>query len=267
MQAAILPISTGWQWIIDGFNLFRRQPLAMFFWSLITGLLITLTYLIPLFGQIALITAMPALTYITLNACRHIRAGQAMTPGMWLVPLKDAQARSGLIRLGFAYLACCLLAGFLATLPFLDSIMAALNDGKAIDEAALMTAIQGPFITFGLIYLLISALFWHAPALIGWHRLKMSQALFFSMVACWRNKWPFLLYGATWAGLFFAMETVGSMLAGSGMSATATQLIMTPVNLVMAAILYCSFYPTYLSIFGHSDQSQSDHTGSSPEGN
>lgn len=54
MQAAILPFSAGWQWINDGIRLFRRQPMAMFFWSLITGLLISLTYIIPLFGQMAL---------------------------------------------------------------------------------------------------------------------------------------------------------------------------------------------------------------------
>ncbi|MBF22708.1 MAG: hypothetical protein CML18_03565 [Pusillimonas sp.] len=266
MQAAILPITAGWQWIIDGFNLFRRQPLAMFFWSLMTGLLITLTYLIPLFGQIFLIAAMPSLTYITLNACRQIEAGRPMLPGMWLTPLKDAQARAGLIRLGLAYLACCLAAGFIATLPFLDQIMAALNN-ESFDETALLSAIQGPFLTFGLLYILISALFWHAPALIGWHRLKMSQALFFSMVACWRNKFPFMLYGATWIGLFFVAQTLGDVLAASGLSATITQLIMTPINLVIAAILYCSFYPTYMSIFGRPAYNQADQTGSTPDGN
>lgn len=262
MQAAVLPVSAGWQWINDGFVLFKRQPMAMFFWSLVTGLIITVTYLIPLFGQMALIAAMPSLTFITLCACRHIAAGQPMLPGMWLGPLRDATARRGLFRLGLAYLGCCLLAGFISTLPFLDTLMAALGNGQDINEAAFMSAVQGPFITFGILYIAISALFWHAPALVGWHNLKISQSLFFSMVACWRNKWPFLLYGISWGALFVAAQLLGNGLMGLGLSASAAQMIMTPVNLVMAAVLYCSFYPTYRSVFGDADQTQEDQTGS-----
>jgi len=250
MQAAILPFASGWRWIQEGARLFRRQPLAMFFWSLATGLIITLTYLVPLLGQMVLIVAMPSLTFITLNACRHISQGGQMMPGMWLQPLREGDARRRLFRLGLAYLGCCLLGGFAATLPFMGQLMAAVGDAGALDEAALLQAIRGPFIVFGLLYVLISALFWHAPALVGWHKIKLAQALFFSMVACWRNKWPFLLYGASWAGIFVAVQFLGDLLAGSGLGPGVAQAILTPVNIAVAAVLYCSFYPTYLSVFG-----------------
>jgi hypothetical protein len=78
----------------------------------------------------------------------------------------------------------------------------------------------------------------------------MSQALFFSMVACWRNKWPFLVYGCSWAAIFFAVQTIGTLLTGMGMSPGAVQIMLTPVNLIIAAVLYCSFYPAYVSVFG-----------------
>ena len=251
MQAAILPFSAGWQWINEGIRLFRRQPMAMFFWSLVTGLLITLTYLIPLLGQMALIAAMPALTFITLNACRNIEQGRHIMPGMWLEPLRNAVARKGLFRLGLAYLACCLLGGLVATLPFLDTLMQAVDSNGQIDAKALVDAVQGPFFTFAVIYVIISGLFWHAPALVGWHGIKMSQALFFSMVACWRNKWPFLLYGASWAAIFMATQLLDSFLITLGLSLEVAQLLMMPVNLLVAALLYCSFYPTYMSVFGN----------------
>lgn len=136
----------------------------MLFWSLMTGLIITVAYLIPLFGQMALIAAMPILTFITLNSSRNIIAGKQMMPGMWLAPLRDREARRSLMRLGMAYLICCLLGGFLATLPFMNELVAAVRTDGSIDETALLQAIRGPFITFGVLYLLISALFWHAPA-------------------------------------------------------------------------------------------------------
>src|SRR3546814_9813078 len=68
MQAASLPITSGWLWIQNGFQLFKRQPMAMFFWSLMTGFLISVSYLIPLFGQMLLIAGTPILTFITLSA-------------------------------------------------------------------------------------------------------------------------------------------------------------------------------------------------------
>jgi len=252
MQAAILPFKAGWRWIQDGATLFRRQPMAMLFWSLMMGFLITVAYLIPLFGQMVLIAAMPILTFITLNACRNVANGRAMLPAMWLTPLRNAEARSGLMRLGVAYLVCCLAGGFVATLPFLDNLVNVVRNDGSIDQVQLMQAIRGPFLAFGLIYLLISALFWHAPALVGWHRIKLVQALFYSMVACWRNKWPFLLYGLSWGAIFLAAQLLADMLIELGMGPGVVQIILTPINLVIAAVLYCSFYPTYMSVFGSS---------------
>lgn len=251
MQAATLPLRFGWQWIQDGFGLFRLQPMAMIFWSLVTGLLITISYLIPLLGQMLLIILTPLLTFMTLCACRHIAAGHRMLLTMWLTPLGDTQARKRLLAVGVAYLACCLAGGFIATLPFTNSLMNAIGADGTINQLALAHAIRGPLMLFGLIYVVISALFWHAPALIGWHRVKFSQALFFSMVACWRNKWPFLLYGASWVAIFFAMHKLGLFMVASGLGANAAQLVLTPINIIVAAILYCSFYPVYASVFGY----------------
>jgi hypothetical protein len=225
--------------------------MAIGFWSLFTSFLITVSYLIPLFGQLALIMLTPLLTFVTLGACRTIAQGGTMQLSMWVDPIRPVETRKRLLGLGLAYMLCCMAGGFLATLPFLGTLGAALDaGGGAIDEAALYAAIRGPLITFGLIYLLISACFWHAPALIGWHRIKMGQALFFSMVACWRNKWPFLLYGIGWAGIFIALQFTGTLLSGMGLSGAMTQMLLTPVNIIVAAILYCSFYPAYISVFG-----------------
>lgn len=250
MQAATLPFRSGWQWIQEGAQIFKRQPLAMFFWGLATSLFITVMSVIPILGQMILIAATPVLTFITLCACRNISNGQQMLPGMWLRPLGESGARRRLFRLGLAYLACCILAGFAATLPFLGQLSAAVGDGSSIDQTALFDAMINPLITFGILYILISALFWHAPALTGWHGIKLVQALFFSMVACWRNKWPFLLYAVSWGAIFLAVQFGGELLITIGLPTSVIQLILMPINIIVATILYCSFYPTYMSVFG-----------------
>ncbi|MBP6018827.1 MAG: hypothetical protein KA735_04995 [Burkholderiaceae bacterium] len=250
MQAATLPFLSGWQWIRDGYKLFLTQPLAMLFWSMMTSVLITASYLIPILGQMILIASTPILTFISLSACQHIAAGRQMRLPMWTEPLRVPETRRSLFGLGLAYLASCLTAGLLSTLPFLDGLAAAINDQGVLDEKVLIAAMQGPFITFGLLYVIISILFWHAPPLIGWHKIKITQALFFSMVACWRNKGPFLLYVISWAGIFFALQFFAEFLGMLGLSPGSTQMLLTPLNIVLAAVLYCSFYPAYISIFG-----------------
>lgn len=249
MQAAILPFSAGWFWIRHGYELFRRQPLAMFFWSMVTSFFILLSYAIPLLGQVALIILTPMLTFLTLCACRNIDQGVRMLPNMWLLPLREPGVKARLLRLGLAYFFTSMVAALIATLPFLDALMATIDTHGQIDYPALSIAMRGPLVSFGILYVAVSVLFWHAPALIGWHQIRLTQALFFSMVACWRNKWAFLLYALSWAGIFFGLEAASDFLIQMGLSATIMQWILTPANIVIAAVLYCSFYPAYMMIF------------------
>jgi len=261
MQAAILPFFSGWRWIAQGYRLFLRQPMALFLWSMTTAFLILASYLIFPLGQLLLIAVTPILSFVTLNACRHVANGQALRLPMWLAPLRARHVRARLIKLGLTYLACCLTGGFLAVVPFASQLMTTIGSDGVLNAQALEQAMIGPLLVFLLCYVMISALFWHAPALIGWHDLTLPRALFFSMVACWRNKWPFLLYGLSWGGIFFAVQSITGWMLETGVSPQGVQWFTTPIHIGIAAILYCSFYPTYVSVFGaQADNSQSPGT-------
>lgn len=249
MQAAKLPFLYGWYWIQEGLRLFKRQPAALFFWSLITSILINLSNIFPIVGQMVLIVLVPTMTFIIQNACRRIHQGEVMRLGMWTEPLKPAPVRNRLIKLGFIYLLACLVVGFVATFPFVNELSQLMDNSNATPQEV-MAAFRKPIILFFVLYLGLSALFWHAPALVGWHAIPVKQALFFSMVACWRNKAAFLLYGLCWAAAFFAIQTLGELLLGAGLSPGTATMVLTPINLAMAAILYASFYPAYRSVFG-----------------
>lgn len=249
LQAAILPPSAGWTWIAQGYALFRRQPLALIFWSVATSFLINLGSAIPVLGQILLVVFTPMLTFLTLCACRELSLGRRMLPGMWLSPLRAAGVTPALMRLGLAYLGCTLMAAFVAVLPFLSRLTTAIGTPAQPDFDTLAAAMTGPLIVFGLFYVLLSALFWHAPALMGWHRLPLSRALFYSMVACWRNKWAIALYVGSWAALFFGLHGLLDGLIEAGISATLLAWVSLLLDILVTALLYCSFYPIYASIF------------------
>lgn len=249
MQAAILPPGAAWLWLKQAYSIFKAQPMAMIFWSITTSFFINILSLVPILGQILLIVFTPVIAFLTLCACKHISNNEKMRPDMWLAPLKQAGLFSTLMILGLAYLAANLLAAFISVTPFINSISESLLDVNEPDVFVLMQAMSAPLTIFGIFYVLISALFWHTPALIGWHQIPIKKSLFYSMVACWRNKYPITLYVLIWVGLFFGLHFVIEQLLLIGFGVVMVSWITMLIDIFITAILYCSFYVIYTSIF------------------
>lgn len=252
MQAASLSAAAGFYWVRDGYLLFRRQPVPMFTWALSIALLVVVASALVPIGPPLFIMLMPAITVMTLNACRAIEDGTTVQPlHLWKLLGVPGMARK-LLGMGAIYVAAVLVAGFVAFLPFMGAIS---EVAQTVDEASglqpLLAAVQAPLLLFALLYLLIAALFWHAPVLVAWHGLDLRKALFFSGIACWRNKTAFIVYGLCWALLLLALEAAALLLRGIGLSGSLVGLIQMPFSFALAACLYCSFYPTYTTVFGN----------------
>jgi hypothetical protein len=250
MQAASLPATAGWQWARDGFRLFMRQPLALFTWSLvITMLLIFAMFTVPI-GPLLCTILMPSITLMTLSACKHIDSDRTMLPSMWLKPLQKPGVLKKLLILGGLYAGLCMLAGLLAFVPFFAELTEGIRVGSVTgDVGPMLEAAHTPLLIFAVLYVAIAALFWHAPVLVAWHNVRLPQALFFSGIACWRNKWAFLVYGLTWAAVFLGIDFCAGMLISLDLSATLVSTLKVPVSIAAFGILYSSFYPAYTSVF------------------
>ncbi|MCF8172387.1 MAG: hypothetical protein K9J49_08135 [Candidatus Methylopumilus sp.] len=257
MQAIALNALSGWRWISDGWALFRTQPLAFFSWAMFISLLLMVASIAPPIGPIVFVILMPAVTVVTLSAGRHAAQGDKMLLNMWLEPLKPSGVFKRLVGMGALYLVTCLLLGLLAFLPFAAEVSEAL---KAMTDAnnlmPLLEAVRTPMIIFAVFYMLMAAIFWYAPVLVAWHQLSVTRALFFSGIACWRNKWVFLVYGISWLGVFLAIDSALSLLVWIGLPNTIAATVQVPINIVGGAVLYCSFYPSYASVFMTTDAEQ-----------
>jgi hypothetical protein len=99
------------------------------------------------------------------------------------------------------------------------------------------------------LYIPLSLLFWHAPALVYWHGVAPVKSLFFSMVACARNFWAFAVYSLVWLGAFIAMGMVVAVIAALLGSPEAVSGIMFPVAMVMAAMFFTSIYFSFRACF------------------
>jgi hypothetical protein len=160
--------------------------------------------------------------------------------------------------MGALYLVICLLLGLLAFVPFAAEVSEAL---QAMTDAnnlmPLLDAVRTPMIIFAVFYMLMAAIFWYAPVLVAWHQISIFRALFFSGIACWRNKWVFLVYGLCWLAVFLAIDSALTILVWIGLSKTIAATVQVPINIVGGAVLYCSFYPSYASVFMTTESEQS----------
>ncbi|WP_312432371.1 BPSS1780 family membrane protein [Achromobacter sp.] len=251
MQAAFLPATSGWLWVRDGFRLFRKQPLAMFTWAMAISLLVVFASATPPVGPMLVVALMPIITLMTLSACKHVEADRVMLPSMWGKPLKQPGVFRKLFLMGLLYAGLCLVTGLAIFLPFSDSIMEGMRIASVEKSMEpILSAMAMPLMLFAICYVVIAALFWHAPVLVAWHGLRLTQALFFSGIACWRNKLPFMVYGVCWIMVFLFIDLCAGLLVAVGLSPQFAGTLQIPFNIAAGGVLYCSFYPAYTSVFG-----------------
>lgn len=223
----------------------------MYTWALVNSLLVIFAFAVQPVGPILFFALMPSVTLMSLTACKHIEANRVMLPSMWGKPLKQPGIFRKLFLMGLLYTAISLVAGLATFLPF----SAAFAEGMRIASIEnsmepILLALRAPLIIFTILYIIIAALFWYAPVLVAWHGLRLTQALFFSGIACWRNKWAFLIYAVTWILLALFLDLCSGLLVAIGLSAQLASTLQIPFTIAAASLFYCSFYPSYTSVFG-----------------
>ena len=145
--------------------------------------------------------------------------------------------------------------------------------GKMTAETVQSGDFQLAMWAFLALYLPLSLLFWHAPALVHWHGVSPVKSLFFSIVACWRNMGAFTLYGLAWAGVFalggIGMSVLSALLlvlAGGGSVGAGAIAggLMVMGALVMASMLFTSTYFTFRDCFTPTEEDTVEAPSTAP---
>ena len=244
MKLQIVPAKQGLLWVKQGIRTFWRQPLAF------TGLFflfmawVSVLSMVPFIGAALALLVLPAATLGLMVATEQAASGKFPMPTVMLVAFRAGQQR----------LKAMLLLGVLYALSFL-AVMAisALVDGGGFAKVYLANAPITPEVVNDtdfqtamwlttILYVPLSMLFWHAPALVHWHGVPPVKSLFFSAIACWRNLGAFALYLLAWAGVFVVgamlILLISSALGGNDLSAA----VLMPGALLMAAMFFTSVY-------------------------
>lgn len=244
MKLNIVPAKQGLVWVRQGIRTFWRQPLAftgLFFLFMAS---VSVLSMVPLIGAALALLALPAATLGLMVATEQAASGKFPMPTVLMVAFRAGQQRmKAMLTLGTLYAVSFLLVMGLS----------ALVDGGGFAKVYLANAPITPEVVNAadfqmamwlatVLYIPLSMLFWHSPALVHWHGVPPVKSMFFSAVACWRNLGAFAVYLLAWAGVFVAgatvILTISSAIGGSDLTAA----VLMPGALLMAAMFFTSVY-------------------------
>lgn len=262
MKLNIVPARTGVTWVRTGLRAFARQPLSFISLFFFFMALISIASQVPLVGVAIALALLPTMT-LGLMAATAQAAGPEKPPAGTVFLAAIHAVRSDvrpLAVLGVMYAVLFLLVMAISALADGGQFARVyLLGGQLTRELAESTEFQVALWIAMALYLPLSLAFWHAPALVHWHRVPPAKSLFFSFVACFRNFGALTVFGLVWVGVFIGAGIVLSLLAtvlvamgamgvGEGASAIGG-VLMIGGALVMAAMFFTSTWFTFRDSF------------------
>jgi hypothetical protein len=251
MHLNVVQARTGLAWVKSGVRTFWRQPLAMSGLFFIFMALMSLASFLPYLGSALALALLPAATLGLMAASREADSGQFPMPAILISAFRAGrqQARAMLV-LGVMYAAGFLLIMAITSLVDGGTFASLYLVGGELTADTLQTPeFQTAVWVSMALYLPLSMMFWHAPALVHWHGVSPLKSLFFSWMACWRNLGAYAVYAVCWFALFM-MVGLAMMVLTSLFSPSLFGVLLTPLMLIMASMFFTSFYFTFRDAFG-----------------
>lgn len=256
-QMRVVPAGHGWLWLRKGFPILGRHVLVWLLLVFVYWTAVSLVYRLPYLGPTAFLLTTPAFTLSFMAMAREVDAGRPLHPRMlWAGFSTHLPA---MLTLGGVYLIGVLVAMGITNALHGDVIAELLRARNRSIEPLLMAGI-----TFAVLYAPLTAALWFAPALVGWHNMPASKALFFSFFATWRNWRALLVYFvglfALWAialGLLtLALRVFAPSFGAIGNSPDAFRqsvamlsVVALPIVLAGFALQFISYYLSYRTVF------------------
>jgi hypothetical protein len=242
MKLQVVPPRTGLQWVREGARTFMRQPLALtgLFFMLWTSLLFLA--LIPLAGLVAVLVLQPIGTLGLLLGTEQAKDGKFPWPSCLIQGFRSgAGKRKQLLLLG---LFNALIVGGIVAVVFALASTDPIEGGKGSALVMLTPA----SITAAALQLPLTLLFTLAPALTYWYDVPASKAVFFSLVAVWRNLGAYCVFALAWAGILAAVLFVARLLVQLT-GPTLGLNLLGPLMMVLFAMATASLYFMFRDTF------------------
>jgi len=220
----------GWDWIVEAFALFRRQPGMWILIMVLAGILFVAISVIPILGSLASTLLFPVFGAGLMLGCKALDQGGTLELAHLFAGFKH---RTGdLVMVGVFNLVCgVIIALAVAAVVGGGVFMAMMQGGMAGASISIASMLIALLLVAALVVPLSMAI-WFAPALIALNELAPVAALKTSFYVCLRNWLPFLVYGV----VLLVLCLVAAIPLGLG-------------YLVLFPVLAASVYTAYRDIF------------------
>jgi hypothetical protein len=239
------------QWAKLGMRTFLKQPLALTGLFFMFMALMSILSMVPVVGNVLALVLLPGVTLGFMAATQEALNGRFPKPALLASAfLAGAEKRRAMLVLGAMYAAGFLLVlgistvadgGKFARLYLIGGSMSTELLEAGDFELAVMLSM--------VLYMPLSLMFWHAPALVHWSGISPAKSVFFSLVACKRNFGAFTVFGFVWVGVFMTVGVGVALIATLLGNPDMVGLIMFPAAMLMAAMFFTAIFFTYRDCF------------------
>ena len=239
MTAIRAEAGRGWGWIVEGWQLFAKAPGVWVVILLIYLAISVVLSFIPFIGGLAYMLLSPVLAGGMLYGAAAQARGETLEIGHLFQGFRDQERLGPLVLLGAISLAGYVLMA-LVVMVFMGGglVMGATLDstGVIVPPEAMGGVLAGVGLIVALIlivigFLIAMALFYGVP-LVMLGQQNAWPAAQASIVACWINMLPFLVFGL----IYIVLAVVAAIPFGLGF------LILGPVTV-------CAIYASYREVF------------------
>ena len=224
------PAASGWAWIADSWDFFKRQP-GMWIGIVLLLLVIMIgSALVPFVGSFLITLFGPVFAAGICIGCRALDNGEELELQHLFAGFRE---RTGtLVGVGAIYLGATLVIMLAVGLALGVGFSAMMGQGDPEEMAqAGLTVVLAMLVMTALLLPFVMAI-WFAAPLVVFHERGAVQAMKESFSGCLKNIIPFLLYGI----IFFVFMVAATIPLGLGW-------------LVVGPMLAASVYTGYRDIF------------------
>jgi hypothetical protein len=251
MKLQVVPARTGAQWVRQGIRTFWKQPIALSGLFFMFMALMSVCSLLPVIGSFVALMLLPAASLGLMAATREVDLGKFPMPMVLLSGFRTGgEGKRNMLILGLLYaLGFVGVMGVSMLLDGGDFAKLYLVGGSLDSDTLMKPEFQNAMWLSLLLYMPLSAVFWHAPALVHWHNVPAVKSLFFSTVACLSNWRAFLVFGLLWSFIFLLTALVITLVASLTGDNELASLSLLPAMLMLAAMFFCSTYYSFRDSF------------------
>lgn len=242
----------GLLWLSEGLRIMSKQPIALFALTFLSLAIMVLPSIVPLLGTVISLALQPAIYVGLMTAIRAADNGLSPHPRMLFSAFTADQGQGWqpLLMLGAVNATLSVLVFGVAQLFMSTDRLSAMSESAGRDAAvAGLTDTIWSMGIFALLFAPVQMALWYSPLFVAWHKIPVGKALFFSVVAVWRNKGAFVTLFLGWfVILFVVVLALQILILGLGLASTLMSMLIAPLSMLLIAAAYCSFWISYKDV-------------------